>query len=193
MHYNFANTEVIFPFRFRFRDLQPGDAVTVDDGTPLCHHVAIYLGNDEVIEFRNELRRTTWTEFIDGAQSVSRVRYTSLQPSFKPEEIADRAKAALKNPEKVGSYDVISNNSEHFVTDCAFGKRLSYQRIMAEKATASIEANQMECTPSTDSVKSSCGKDRLAPGSDRPAPGSDMGVTRPATCSVKLEPISHLR
>ena len=98
------------PFRFRFRNLQPGDAVTVDDETAHCHHVAIYLGNDEVIEFMNELRRTTLTVFVDGAQSLCRVRYKSLQPTYIPEVIVDRAKAALKNPEKVGSYDVISNN-----------------------------------------------------------------------------------
>ena len=147
--------------------------MTVDDETAHCHHVAIYLGNDEVIEFMNELRRKTLTVFADGAPSLCRVRYKSLQPTYIPEVIVDRAKAALKNPEKVGSYDVISNNCEHFVTYCTFGKRLSYQRIMAEKAPAG-------------SVMSSWGK-------DRPAPGSDMGVTRPAMCSVKLEPISDLR
>ena len=161
--------------------------MTVDGDDVLFRRVAIYVGNDEVIEFTtNQLRRITLTQFSAGTESLSRILYMSPWQTLKPEEIVGKANATLNDPEMVGSYDVISNNSEHFVTYCTFGKRLSYQRIMAEKATTGIEANQMECTPSSDSVMSACGK-------DRPAPGSDMGVTRPAMCSVKLEPISDLR
>ena len=122
----------MFRFRFLFSVLQPGDSVTVDVATLLCRHVGIYVGNGEIIDFANELRKVTLAVFTEG-ESLSRVQYTQPPPDCDPEQVVQRALDALKNPELVGSYDVISNNSEHFVTYCTFEKHLSYKGVKAAK------------------------------------------------------------
>ena len=119
--------------------------MTVDGGSALCRHVGIYLENDEVIEFRNELRKTTLAAFIEGAQPVYRVHYKSPWQPDELGQIVGRAMGAWKNQEIVGSYDVISNNSEHFVTYCTFGKRLSYEGIKTKTSGNEAELDDSMC------------------------------------------------
>ncbi|KAK2184922.1 hypothetical protein NP493_249g11068 [Ridgeia piscesae] len=130
-------------------ELQPGDTVTVDGDSVLCRHVGVYLGNNEVIEFTNHLKRTTLTEFRGGAKPLSRVRYTAPSQKDEPGMIVERATNALMNQDVVGSYDVISNNSEHFVTYCTFGKRLSYEGIKAGKVDIETTRKTSYCPPCT--------------------------------------------
>ncbi|KAI0208399.1 hypothetical protein LSAT2_006937 [Lamellibrachia satsuma] len=116
--------------------LQPGDSVTVAGETVLCRRVGIYLGNNEVIDFTNELRKLNMTDFTQN-QPLSRVLYVKPTTDHDPGLVVQRAIDALKNPDRIGSYDIISNNSEHFATYCTFGNRLSYQGVNAAKPTNS--------------------------------------------------------
>ena len=79
--------------------------MTVDGDDVLFRRVAIYVGNDEVIEFTtNQLRRITLTQFSAGTESLSRILYMSPWQTLKPEEIVGKANATLNDPEMVGSY-----------------------------------------------------------------------------------------
>ena len=117
--------------------------MTVDGGSALCRHVGIYLDNDEVIEFTNELRKTTLAAFIEGAHPLYRVHYKSPWQPDELGQIMGRAMGAWKDKEIVGSYDVISNNGEHFVTYCTFGKRLSYEGIKPKASVNEAERDDM--------------------------------------------------
>ena len=143
------SSRIHISFRFRFSDLKPGDTVTVDGDSDLCRHVGVYLGNNEVIEFTNQLKRTTLTEFLGGAQPLSRVLYTGSLETYKSNVIVERATDALTYRDVVGSYDIISNNSEHFVTYCTFGKRLSYEGIKAKSAVIEAKRKTSYCPPCT--------------------------------------------
>ena len=189
-------------FRFHFSVIQPGDTVAahketavngetavqgesaVHGETASSHHVGIYLGNGEVIDFTNEPRKATLAVFTDGVQSLARVRYTGSQKPYNPEVIVNMVKDALKNPALFGSYDVNSNTSEHFVTYCTFGKRLSFE------TKTSVWGKFKELLPSGPPSLPSW---RGFSGALFPAPGRHMETTHRVTCSVKLMKIEDRR
>ena len=160
-----------------------GDTAVHGETAP-CHHVGIYLGNGDIIDFTNELRKVTLTVFTDGVQSLAQVRYTGSQEPYSPEVIMTKAKDALKNPALVGSYDVSSNNSEHFVTHCTFGKRLSFETETG--VLVDVKEWLSSKLPSPPSW-------REFAGALFPAPGRNMETSHPVTCSVKLVKIEDRR
>ena len=106
------------------------------------YHLGIYLGGErqEVIDYINDstvrrIRLTVFTE--DNTRPLYRIRYIDASPAYEPEEIISRAVKTFTNDD-FGTYDSITNNCEHFATDCTFGKKYSYQVAQKVRTITSI-------------------------------------------------------
>ena len=83
----------------------------------------------EVIDYINQsvVRRIHLMVFTeDNTRPLYRIRYTDAPERFKPSVVVERAVAHFRHQD-FGQYDVITNNCEHFATDCTFGKKFSFQ------------------------------------------------------------------
>ena len=105
------------------------------------YHLGIYLGDDEVIDYVDDsaVRRIHLDVFTeDNTRPLYRILYTDAPPAYEPKKITERAMEKYVNQD-FGNYDVVLNNCEHFVTDCTFGKRFSYQ--VAKKVRSSTSGS----------------------------------------------------
>ena len=109
----------------------------VADGLVTYRHLGIYIGNDEVIDYTSEskVRRISMNHFMENrARPVFRAVYKEAPPAYSPDVIVQRAKNF--SPSEFGEYNLRSNNCEHFVTYCTFGKKFSLQVEEVERAVA---------------------------------------------------------
>jgi len=130
-------------FLFRFSVLKRGDTIAVptgpsgsskpsrsSSGIPGFYHVGIYLGNEELIDYMNDskVRRINIKVFTEeGKYPLYRIHYVDVNPPKKPpQEIMETADTAFRC-QNFGEYNLVTNNCEHFVTFCSFGRRFSYQ------------------------------------------------------------------
>ena len=60
---------------------------------------------------------------------------SSFSKTLPRDEIVEKARYYLKNPEEWGEYNLVFNNCEHFATYCATGKKKSGQ---IQKAVAAV-------------------------------------------------------
>jgi len=134
-------------FRFHFSVLKPGDTISVtgqaSSGLAIFHHLGIYLGNDEVIDYTNdsEIRRIHINTFTENrTRPLFRAVYVAPPAAYSPDVIVERAANVWRNPSEFGEYSVTSNNCEHFVTYCTFGEKFSLQVEEVQKAAAMATA-----------------------------------------------------
>jgi len=108
-------------------DLLPGDHIYVKRNSRFYTHHGIYLGDGKVIHFAGsirekidpEVRKTDLSRFLKGG-ILRRRDHKERLPASKTIRIA---KEQIRN----GSYSMIWNNCEHFVTFCVTGKKKSRQ------------------------------------------------------------------
>ena len=111
----------------------PGDIIRIP--VEQFYHFAIYLGNDEVVQFGyptdfkndpNEVRvmHSPIEDFLNG--NFVEVRcYTKSEMKTKRDN-KEVIKLALSRVGE-GNYNILYNNCEHFVNDIVFGKKESTQ------------------------------------------------------------------
>lgn len=104
----------------------------------LYFHYGVYVGGGKVVHFSSKGKRemeaasadiiiTTLRTFAKG----DKVSLDTLEAAtFSPEEIAQRAISAIGT--KKGTYNLISNNCEHFANWCRCGQLISHQKQLAD-------------------------------------------------------------
>lgn len=124
-------------------DCSAGDLVRVAVGS--VHHYGIFVSEDEVIAFGrppayycgehagesiNVCSTDVLTFLCGGFLERGVPSRKERKEMFPPAEIVARARARLGE----GGYNLVHNNCEHFVYECAFGRRYSEQETkMREK------------------------------------------------------------
>lgn len=112
-----------------------GDIVRVEAGR--IHHYGIYVSDEEIIQFgptpdsrhsllEPDIRVCTSDvgDFLKGGfLEVASFSLSERLKAASPKEIVERARKQIG----AGGYDVLNNNCEHFVNECAFGSRKSEQ------------------------------------------------------------------
>ena len=137
-------------YLYRFSVLNPGDTIGVkgyasmlggssgwssarsSGGILPYYHVGIYIGHKQVIDYMNDskVRRIHLMDFTEGdRRHLCRIRYVKAPPADGPRAIVERAVHLWNGNEEFGKYDLITNNCEHFVTYCTFGKGLSMRTV----------------------------------------------------------------
>ena len=134
-------TETLISSTYVFSVLKPGDSIGVKGGASSgvleYYHLGIYIGKEQVIDYTNEstVRRISLIVFTENnTRQLSRIHYLKAPPAFKPDVISQNAAIQFNN-QNFGTYDLITNNCEHFVTFCTFGKRFSYQVATTVQST----------------------------------------------------------
>jgi hypothetical protein len=99
-----------------------GDHIYIHTG--LINHHGIDCGDRTVIHYRGKqtggkIAQTSYGEFAQGKQ----VYVKSSSYKFSADEIVRRAKRRLHEP----NYNFVSNNCEHFATECTSGEPDSQQ------------------------------------------------------------------
>ena len=130
-------------------NLKRGDHIYVYNSWLMYSHHGIYIGNDRVIHFSGGeqskisaamVQECSLDEFLNGNQ-LRLVAYGVgfLSPMMKKsgtchtkksrsvKEVLETAENFLKNPQDWGSYNVLTNNCEHFAYNCKTGIKKSAQ------------------------------------------------------------------
>lgn len=101
--------------------------------TSFYHHYGIFVSPDRVIQFgqpdnvyrpSQEIRvlASDVYAFLQGGElEVGKPDARERRSMASPEQIVARAEARLGQ----GGYDILHNNCEHFVNECAFGEHTS--------------------------------------------------------------------
>ncbi len=97
------------------------------------HHYGIFVSEEEVIQFglpddplraaeQIKVLSTDVTIFLQGGElEVAQPEGAERRNLRTPEQIVSLARQRLGE----GGYDILHNNCEHFVNDCAFGEHTS--------------------------------------------------------------------
>lgn len=97
------------------------------------HHYGIFVSEDQVIQFglpddplraaeQIKVISSNIATFLQGGEVEVAVPETAERKHMrKPEQIVQIAQSRLGE----GGYDILHNNCEHFVNDCAFGQPTS--------------------------------------------------------------------
>ncbi len=97
------------------------------------HHYGIFINEDRVIQFglpdnvyrpAEEIRvlETDVYTFLNGGElEVGKPDKSERKKMRRPEEIIAQAESRIGE----GGYDILHNNCEHFVNECAFGEKSS--------------------------------------------------------------------
>ncbi len=97
------------------------------------HHYGIFVSEEEVIQFglpddplrtaeQIKVLSTDVTVFLQGGElEVAQPEGAERRNMRTPEQIVSLARQRLGE----GGYDILHNNCEHFVNDCAFGEHTS--------------------------------------------------------------------
>lgn len=119
----------------------PGDIVRISIGT--VYHYGIFVSEDEVIQFglppmpgsavdfqSIKVLSTDIDTFACG-KIVEKAVYSQSEKhsKFPPDEVISRARGRIGQ----GGYHLIHNNCEHFVNECVFGVKVSWQEEEAKK------------------------------------------------------------
>ena len=112
-----------------------GSVVKVDLVGGIVNHSGIYVGDGEIVEITNidgaaAVRRVSTTEFINGPGGLLRTGvyiYVACKKdrngkcvAMGAQDIADRANAAV---DRVGTYDLVTNNCHLFTEYCVTGEQ----------------------------------------------------------------------
>ena len=134
-------TETLISSTYVFSVLKRGDSIGVKGGASSgvleYYHLGIYIGNEEVFDYVNDstVRRISLIVFTENnTRQLSRTHYLKAPPANKPNVIIRNADIMFRT-KGFGTYDLITNNCEHFVTFCTFGKRFSFQVAKTVKST----------------------------------------------------------
>jgi hypothetical protein len=122
-------------------ELKGGDHIKVVckfAGVEYWHH-GIYIGDGEIVHFSREdngVGKVTLQKFQGSADCVEIVDYSNETGTiFPPEQIVTRALGAVGIPE---TYNLLTNNCEHFATWCVTHKKASKQIEDAFKPSSII-------------------------------------------------------
>ena len=110
----------------------PGSILRVFRG--LYFHYGVYVGNGKVVHFcstgDNELDSASADIIETSLSRFSKGDFVSVdtqeKPLFEGEEIVRRARMSIGT--KLGTYNLLSNNCEHFANWCRCGKLVSHQK-----------------------------------------------------------------
>ena len=110
----------------------PGDIIRAFRG--IYFHYGVYVGADKVVHFcsvgNNELESATAdiveTSLLRFSKGDPLSIDTSETPIFERDEIVRRARSVIGTMQ--GSYNLLSNNCEHFANWCRCGKLVSHQK-----------------------------------------------------------------
>ena len=121
--------------KWQMKEPRFGDIVRVEAGQ--FYHYGIYVTDDEIIQFGptpdaahslldRDIRVCTSDVggFLKGGfLEVASFSLAERLKAASPKEVVERARREIGE----GGYDVLSNNCEHFVNNCVFGKKTSEQ------------------------------------------------------------------
>ena len=134
-------TETLISSTYVFSDLKPGDSIGVkgnaSSGMLEYYHLGIYIENEEVIDYMSDskVRRIKLCVFTENnTRQLCRIHYLKAPPAHNADVIIKNAALKFQNQD-FGTYDLITNNCEHFVTFCTFGKRFSFQVATTVQST----------------------------------------------------------
>ncbi len=113
----------------------PGSVLRARRG--LYFHYGVYVGGGKVVHFSSkkggELNAATADILITSFKAFAKGDAVSLdtkeEATFPPEVIVQRAISSVGS--KRGTYNLVSNNCEHFANWCRCGKLVSHQKEMA--------------------------------------------------------------
>lgn len=116
--------------------LRPGDIVKAFRG--LYFHYGVYVGDGRVVHFSstgdNELDAASADIVETSLEQFAKDDPVSVDMSGKTmycrEEVVRRARAAIGT--KLGTYNLLSNNCEHFANWCRCGQLISRQRNLVD-------------------------------------------------------------
>ena len=120
----------------------PGDIIKAFRG--VYFHFGVYVGNGKVVHFcstgANELdplsadiQETTYARFSKG----DTVTVDNMEmATYGREQIVQRARSMIGT--KLGTYNLLSNNCEHFANWCRCGKLVSHQRTFVDALSNSM-------------------------------------------------------
>lgn len=97
-------------------------------------HYGVYVGGGKVVHFsskgKDEMNSSSADIILTTLKTFAKGDKVSLdtweEAVFSPEEIAQRAMSAIGT--KKGTYNLISNNCEHFANWCRCGRLISHQK-----------------------------------------------------------------
>lgn len=120
----------------------PGDIIRAFRG--IYFHYGVYVGADKVVHFcsvgNNELESATAdiveTSLLRFSKGDPLSIDTSETPIFERDEIVRRARSVIGTMQ--GSYNLLSNNCEHFANWCRCGKLVSHQKILVESLVDTV-------------------------------------------------------
>lgn len=121
--------------KFQMKTPRFGDIVRVEAGQ--FYHYGIYVSDDEIIQFGptpdaahslldRDIRVCTsdMNGFLKGGfLEVASFTLKERLKAASPKEVVERARREIGT----GGYEILSNNCEHFVNNCVFGKKSSEQ------------------------------------------------------------------
>ena len=121
---------------FEPRDAKSGDIVRIKIGS--IYHYGIFVSEEEVIQFGRPpvgephakedivVCVTDIDEFSKGfIVEVGVLDKKEKKTAKKTKEILSFARSRIGS----GGYNLVHNNCEHFVNECVFGKKISYQEF----------------------------------------------------------------
>ena len=137
--------------KFVIKDASRGDIIRTQIGNTNLFHYGIYISEEEVIQFgysplirekdkdnivviSTSIDTFSQSNFVEVGECSSKEK----KKIFHPEEIISRAKARLGE----GGYNILHNNCEHFVYECAFGEKYcSQEEEVRNKWRALLKGN----------------------------------------------------
>lgn len=118
--------------KFVIKDATRGDIIRTQIGNTNLFHYGIYISEEEIIQFgyspvirdKDKDNIVVVSTSIDTFSQNNFVEVGECTPKekkkiFPVEEIISRAKNRLGE----GGYNILHNNCEHFVYECAFGEK----------------------------------------------------------------------
>lgn len=125
----------------RWCDDEPQFGDIIRTKVSFYYHYGIFVSEDEVVQFglptdvsrpADEVRvlsTDVYTFLNGGTLEVGTPEREEKRNMRTPSETVALAKSRIGE----GGYDILHNNCEHFVTECAFGQRSSFLDAVREK------------------------------------------------------------
>ncbi len=120
----------------------PGDIIKAFRG--IYFHFGVYVGEGKVVHFcstgGNELDPNSADIVETSFSCFSKGDWVCVdkleEPLYDREEIVRRARSEIGT--KFGTYNLLSNNCEHFANWCRCGKLVSHQKILVESLVDTV-------------------------------------------------------
>jgi tRNA G46 methylase TrmB len=96
---------------------------------PIWYHYALYIGNNKVIHMDNRslFKKYNSIVAIQDIYKVKGIPYIKKDYNRKRLVLKDTFKKAFDKLGEKGTYNLVTNNCEHYITEICFGKRFSLQ------------------------------------------------------------------